>query len=783
MIEWINILNMSANKFISYMRPEWVPEFSEWMVECEDPHYYYCKACDRTNSLGNMGRSSLVCHTRQKRHIMNMKVFRGQAASGDEVSVIKRVVRKNFNTPNPVNTSRKRKLSSNHHGGLESPDGEDSVVSAPLETKSDADSPLSKIPKMVSQNNIDVPDTIKRLESDHDNGTTVANPLKAEEVFALDTESLARSEIYCAYYFVMNNLSFLPAQNLDATLNAMFLNHPCPEKFSMNCDKMKALLNFGIGPYIKSKLIDTVSKSPFFTVCCVETCHSALEKFQLDFYVKYWDSGSVKAIQRYWGSIFTKNRNPSHLVSLLSHQFKHLDTSRMIQLVMDGSEPNWDFYYSMQTNRENENMSKFLDLGNNTSFQLIHDHFQSFANSATSGIKVILKSAYKFFHKCPDMWLAREHYTSEIKGTQYPLPLEKTRWIDNATAVNRLLEIWNDISLLMKFYRDMPRDKQPSSKTFTRLMNSTRDVLMVPKLNFFSYIAGICQPYFSSKNKLDNVSSVSNFYKSLADLMRCLMKLIVKDRVLHDRKTVKDLVGVNLQDPNNFLKTATFNLGPNTEITLAKLRRQNIVTDRMVSDFKLRCKMFIISLLNEIPEVIPDSPISMKLSCFDPVTLTTANMKHLHLTFNQVLKYMADHGVVARDTCKETSAEYGQFIRNRSALSKALFNYVERGLGDLFFSQLRIEENYPRLAHVIKLILCLNPGRNLDKELFPLSSDDLESDMVEDTIINTKIVKDYLTNQKVELWKTEIPADLLESARSALSKYSDYIQNMQNIFE
>ena len=179
------------------------------------------------------------------------------------------------------------------------------------------------------------------------------------------------------------------------------------------------------------------------------------------------------------------------------------------------------------------------------------------------------------------------------------------------------------------------------------------------------------------------------------------MKLIVKDRVLHDRKTVKDLVGVNLQDPNSFLKTSTFNLGPNTEITLAKLRRQNIVTDRMISDFKLRCKTFIISLLNEIPEVIPDSPISMKLSCFDPVTLTTANMKHLHLTFNQVLKYLADHGVVARDTCKETSAEYGQFIRNRSAISKALFNYVERGLGDLFFSQLRIEENFPRLAHVI----------------------------------------------------------------------------------
>ena len=197
----------------------------------------------------------------------------------------------------------------------------------------------------------------------------------------------------------------------------------------------------------------------------------------------------------------------------------------------------------------------------------------------------------------------------------------------------------------------------------------------------------------------------------------------------------------------------------------------------------MRCKTFIISLLNEIPEVIPDSPISMKLSCFDPVTLTTANIKHLHLTFNQVLKYLADSGVVARDTCKETSAEYGQFIRNRSAISKALFNYVERGLGDLFFSQLRIEENYPRLAYVIKLILCLNPGRNLTKDSLSLSSDDIESDMVEDSIINTKIVKDYLRNEKVELWKTEISDELLDCAKSAISKYSDYIQNMQNIFE
>ena len=780
---------MSANKFISYMRPEWVPEFSEWMVECEDPHYYYCKACDRTNSLGNMGRSSLVCHTRQKRHQENMKLFR-EKMTDDDVSVIKRVVRKVTTTPKtPTSKVRKRRSSAesiverSNQNAVAKYKEKNNVVEAILEKQS----PIKNVtdsPKIQSE-------PLPKKKKMNDSGTTSKEILSisdsklliTDDVYTLDSDSFVRSEIYCAYYFVMNNLGFNPAQNIDATLNAMFLNHLCPDKFSINCDKLKALLNFGIGPFIKNKLIDDVTKSPFFTVCCVETCNSVLETFQLDLHVKYWDTLSLKAVERYWGSIFTKNRNPSHLVSLLNHQFKHLDTSRMVQLVMDGSEPNWDFYYNLQTARESDKMCKFLDLGNNTSFQLIHDHFQSFANSSQCGIKVILKSAYKFFHKCPDMWLAREHYTSEIKGTQYPLPIEKTRWIDNATAVNRLLEIWNDISLLMKFYRDMPRDKQPTSKTFTRLMNSTRDVLMVPKLNFFSYIAGICQPYFSSSNKLDNVSSVSNFYKSLADLMRCLMKLIIKDRVLHDRKTVKDLVGVNLQDPNNFLKAATFNLGPNTEITLAKLRRQNIVTDRMVSDFKMRCKTFIISLLNEIPEVIPDSPISMKLSCFDPVTLTTANIKHLHLTFNQVLKYLADSGVVARDTCKETSAEYGQFIRNRSAISKALFNYVERGLGDLFFSQLRIEENYPRLAYVIKLILCLNPGRNLTKDSLPLSSDDIESDMVEDSIINTKIVKDYLRNEKVELWKTEISDELLDCAKSAISKYSDYIQNMQNIFE
>ena len=62
-------------------------------------------------------------------------------------------------------------------------------------------------------------------------------------------------------------------------------------------------------------------------------------------------------------------------------------------------------------------------------------------------------------------------------------------------VAERLLEIWENIGKLVKYWEKLPKSKRPSSTSYINVKLAVHDVLTPTKLKFFCFISGILQPF------------------------------------------------------------------------------------------------------------------------------------------------------------------------------------------------------------------------------------------------------------------------------------------------
>ena len=94
-------------------------------------------------------------------------------------------------------------------------------------------------------------------------------------------------------------------------------------------------------------------------------------------------------------------------------------------------------------------------------------------------------------------------------------------------VADRLIELWPSIKKIVRYWNKLPKPKQPKSKSYENVLQVVDDPFTTTKLTFFSYLAGILEPYLK-KHRSDK-PMVPYMYVDLKVLVKNLLQITVKD--------------------------------------------------------------------------------------------------------------------------------------------------------------------------------------------------------------------------------------------------------------
>ena len=104
----------------------------------------------------------------------------------------------------------------------------------------------------------------------------------------------------------------------------------------------------------------------------------------------------------------------------------------------------------------------------------------------------------------------------------------------------------------------MKKSKQLNCKSYSNLKNGLDDPLIHAKLNFFSYVASIIEP-FLKKFQTDKAMVAFLFFE-LKAIASELLEIVVKSSVIKSCKNIGQLKEIDLCDESNLLPLDNMNL-------------------------------------------------------------------------------------------------------------------------------------------------------------------------------------------------------------------------------
>ena len=135
------------------------------------------------------------------------------------------------------------------------------------------------------------------------------------------------------------------------------------------------------------------------------------------------------------------------------------------------------------------------------------------------------------------------------------------------------------------------------------------------------------------------------------------------------------------------------------------------------------------------------------------------------------------------NTGDKALAEYSKFLMNEVIQSREKFIDFKREerLDDFFFPSLVIEDSYPPLAVILKIIFCMSHGQASVERGFNDHNIVLKDNMGDSTIIARRFIKNYLRVNKIEPYTVKIRNELLKSVKFARQRYDDHLEEQRKL--
>lgn len=370
---------MSAKK--CHFNPEWQSssDFKNWLLpSSKSSNEAYCKLCQKTFSLSNMGLSAVKNHLKGDKHIKMM---------GHQKSNILQ-----FMTPSSTSSSTKS-----------------------LATVS-SDAPVTT-PTFSSPNDQQV---IKKSD--------LAPYIMKDEV--------TRAEVQWCMFSVKNNLSNRTAAAAVDLFKVMLSNDDVVNQMKLGRDKVAYTIVHGIAPYIKKELDCSVTKQPFFVVCFDESLNKVSQRGQMDVHLRFWQDNKV--VTRFYTSEFLGHATADNLVFAFNSALQSLDMTKVLQIGLDGPNVNLKALRLIQEDLSQTSESKILDIGT-CSLHVVDGALRA-GDKEGHTIMSFLRSCYYVFKDLPSRRADYLRFSNN-DNAKLPPKFCSTRWVENATVATRCLEI------------------------------------------------------------------------------------------------------------------------------------------------------------------------------------------------------------------------------------------------------------------------------------------------------------------------------------------------------
>ena len=116
---------------------------------------------------------------------------------------------------------------------------------------------------------------------------------------------------------------------VQSIFQSMFADNDAIKHFSLSCSY---LINFGLAPYFKDKLLLATKASSFYSVLFDESMNSVLQEEQMDIHIRFWDSENSLVETRYFYSQFMYCANQDNSYQSITKSIEGLPKTNMNQL-------------------------------------------------------------------------------------------------------------------------------------------------------------------------------------------------------------------------------------------------------------------------------------------------------------------------------------------------------------------------------------------------------------------------------------------------------------------
>ena len=245
---------MSTSVYSCQFKKEWreKKEYKDWIKEIpENPTKAYCKLCNKTIELSNMGQTGLTSHMKGKKHGQALALRSGAAPQQSMTVFCSSRDQPDSTLPDAGSSTSKQ-----HHDECQAED-----------------------------------DGQERKDVDA-NGTCVRRNTNAVTHYATSRE-VKIAEIIWAMKSVMAHFSYNASADIGDVFRAMFPDSGIARNFKCASTKVAYLVCFGIAPYFKDKLIDNVRAAVCYVVSFDESLNSICQEGQMDINVRYFSGDKV----------------------------------------------------------------------------------------------------------------------------------------------------------------------------------------------------------------------------------------------------------------------------------------------------------------------------------------------------------------------------------------------------------------------------------------------------------------------------------------------------------
>jgi len=335
-----------------------------------------------------------------------------------------------------------------------------------------------------------------------------------------------------------------------------------------------------------------------------------------------------------------------------------------------------------------------------------------------------------------------------------------------------MIEVLENIQKIVKFWEKLPKSKRPNSKSYVNVKSSLEDSLVLAQLHFFSYVAGIVEP-FLKKFQTDKPMIPFLFFE-LKHIVIRLLEIIVKPKIIESCKSARQLKEIDLSDKNNLLPLEKINTGFAVDNVIKDLIRSDTVTSVEVKKFRAGAQLFVVAMLTKLFERCPlGSAILRCASIFDPSRMSEMSKEKIQEKWKGLLRCLMELGIMAPQRCDRATTEFKAFIIEDLPQYQAEFRSFSPEndkLDEFYFRKLRLSK-YNEVSFVVKLLLTISHGQAAVERGFSNNNDILKTNMSPETVIAKRLIKDHMLAHELKPHTIEVTKAMVKAYRNAHAKY------------